>query len=92
MSMALVRFCLVVRLAKPSAHELSVVMTTVSCGHPISASVEMMGHPSCPLKKVAAISASAAELTTFFRMFARTIRAPFLGGAGLEGSFCELVR
>ena len=92
MSMALVHFCLVVRLQKSSAHELSVVITTMFCGHPISASVAMMGHPSCPLKKVAAISASAAELTTFLSMFERTSRAPLHGGTGALGSSTELVR
>ena len=89
--MAFVRFCLVVWLQKPSAVELSVVMTTMPWGHPISFNVVMMGQPSCPLKKVAAISASAAELTTFLRMFERTRIAPFLGGAGLVGSSCVLV-
>ena len=90
--MALVRFCLVVWLQNPSAVELSVVMTTMSCFHPISASVAMRGHPSCPLIKVAAISASAAELTTFLSMLEMMWMAPLRGGAGLLGSVTELVR
>jgi hypothetical protein len=83
---------LVDRSQKPLAVELSVVMTTMSWVHPISASVAMMGQPSCPLKKVAAISASAAELTTFLSMFERTRTASLRGGAGLSGSVTELVQ
>ena len=86
MSIAFVFLCFIVLLANPSAHSLSVMIIVVPCGHPISSRVFLMGTPAWPLTKVDAISASAADAITNFRMLAIIWTAPFRGGGGAVGS------
>ena len=68
MSMAFVFRCLMVSLANPWAHVLSVMRGVGGCLCPISSSVTLMTAPSCPLWKVPAISTSAALETMVLRM------------------------
>ena len=56
-------------LVKPSAVELSTHMGVAGCGWPSSVRVVRMGIASCPLMKVAPISASAADDMTLLMIF-----------------------
>ena len=85
MSIALVLRCFMVSHANPLAHSLSVVICVVPCGHPISSKELRIGQASCPLTKVAAISASAAEATVTFKMLATMCIGPLIVGGGLFG-------
>ena len=61
MSMALVRFGLIVSRAKPSAVVLSVHSGVAGCGCFISSSVTCIGHPVCAFTKRPPVSDSAAD-------------------------------
>ena len=82
---ALDRFCLIVLLARPTAHELSACIGVAGCGCPMSSSVLRNMQPSLALWKRAANSASAAEEHTGWMMELLTKTGPLNGGEGSSG-------
>jgi hypothetical protein len=82
MSIAFVRFCLIVPLLYPVAVVLSVSIGVGGCLCPSSSNVVLRTAPSFVLMKTAPISASAAEDITCFRTLLTIKIAPFV-------SFCR---
>ena len=72
MSIAFVAFCFRREFAKLTAVVLSTWMGVEGCGCPISSKQTRRGIASLADRKVEPISASAAELITFFIIFERT--------------------
>ena len=87
MSIAFVAFCLRRELAKLTAVVLSTWIGVGGCGWPISSRQMRRGMASLAERKAEPISASAAELITFFMILESTWITPLERGMeGFEGS------
>ena len=76
MSIAFDLVCLHVLFNIPCAALLSVIISVAGCGCPNSSRVCLIGTAYFAFMKTAAISASAADDTTFFIILATTCIAP----------------